>query len=163
MTLTGLLPPICDPVDGHHLVDGGLIRDYRPSFHSQGTAGYVDNLPVTTMRKLYGLETIIAVDGKRFVQNNSSLDCRPHFAVGRVDNADLHVHGDEINGWWVLLQSWNPFASTKQIPSITEVHSYVVGQQGLQLACFQITYRLSFIRNALHSDKVQFQHQHNLV
>ena len=27
MTLTGYLPPICDPVDGHYLVDGGYINN----------------------------------------------------------------------------------------------------------------------------------------
>ena len=27
MTLTGYLPAICDPVDGHYLVDGGYINN----------------------------------------------------------------------------------------------------------------------------------------
>ena len=47
MSLSGYLPPICDPQDGHHLLDGG----------------YVDNLPVTVMRNLYGATTVIAIDG----------------------------------------------------------------------------------------------------
>ena len=37
MTLTGILPPICDPVDGHLLVDGG----------------YINNLPVDVMREKF--------------------------------------------------------------------------------------------------------------
>lgn len=49
MTLTGYLPPICDPADGHMLVDGG----------------YVDVLPVDVMRSKMGANTIIAVDGWR--------------------------------------------------------------------------------------------------
>ncbi|XP_054724665.1 neuropathy target esterase sws-like isoform X1 [Uloborus diversus] len=45
MTVTGLLPPICDPVDGHLLVDGC----------------YLNNLPADVMREM-GAETIIAID-----------------------------------------------------------------------------------------------------
>ncbi|OAF69797.1 hypothetical protein A3Q56_02456 [Intoshia linei] len=45
MTLSGYLPPLCDPSDGHMLVDGG----------------YVNILPVDIMRT-YGMRKIIAVD-----------------------------------------------------------------------------------------------------
>ncbi|XP_065179581.1 patatin-like phospholipase domain-containing protein 7 [Sycon ciliatum] len=45
MTLTGYYPPMCDPVDGHLLVDGG----------------YTNNLPTDVMRAL-GAETVIAID-----------------------------------------------------------------------------------------------------
>ena len=46
MTLSGYLPPLCDPVDGHLLVDGG----------------YVNNLPADIMSQRMGAQTIIAVD-----------------------------------------------------------------------------------------------------
>ena len=46
MTLSGYLPPLCDPVDGHLLVDGG----------------YVNNLPADIMAQRMGAQTIIAVD-----------------------------------------------------------------------------------------------------
>ena len=46
MSLSGYLPPLCDPVDGHLLLDGG----------------YVNNLPADVMRDVMGAETIIAVD-----------------------------------------------------------------------------------------------------
>ncbi|EGD79287.1 hypothetical protein PTSG_12914 [Salpingoeca rosetta] len=45
MSLSGYLPPICDPEDGHLLLDGG----------------YVDILPIEVMREK-GAHTIIAVD-----------------------------------------------------------------------------------------------------
>uniref|UniRef100_T2MAW3 lysophospholipase n=1 Tax=Hydra vulgaris TaxID=6087 RepID=T2MAW3_HYDVU len=45
MSLSGYLPPMCDPVDGHLLLDGG----------------YVNNLPGDVMRSL-GVKTIICVD-----------------------------------------------------------------------------------------------------
>ena len=46
MSLSGYLPPLCDPVDGHLLLDGG----------------YVNNLPANIMRDVMGAETILAVD-----------------------------------------------------------------------------------------------------
>ena len=45
MSLAGWLPPICDPVDGHLLLDGG----------------YVNNLPADVMRQR-GAKHILAVD-----------------------------------------------------------------------------------------------------
>uniref|UniRef100_A0A915J0C8 Uncharacterized protein n=1 Tax=Romanomermis culicivorax TaxID=13658 RepID=A0A915J0C8_ROMCU len=45
MTLAGWLPPMCDPRDGHLLVDGG----------------YVNNLPADVMKEL-GVGTLIAID-----------------------------------------------------------------------------------------------------
>ncbi|XP_022650715.1 neuropathy target esterase sws-like isoform X3 [Varroa destructor] len=46
MSLAGILPPLCDPIDGHLLLDGG----------------YVNNLPADEMYRQMGAETIIAVD-----------------------------------------------------------------------------------------------------
>ncbi|XP_018493909.1 patatin-like phospholipase domain-containing protein 7 [Galendromus occidentalis] len=46
MSLAGILPPLCDPIDGHLLLDGG----------------YVNNLPADVMYREMGAETIIAVD-----------------------------------------------------------------------------------------------------
>jgi lysophospholipid hydrolase len=47
MSLSGYLPPMCDPDDGHLLLDGG----------------YVNNLPVDVMRTRFRATTIIAIDG----------------------------------------------------------------------------------------------------
>jgi lysophospholipid hydrolase len=46
MSLSGYLPPLCDPIDGHLLLDGG----------------YVNNLPADIMREVMGAETILAID-----------------------------------------------------------------------------------------------------
>ena len=46
MSLSGYLPPLCDPVDGHLLLDGG----------------YVNNLPADVMHNVMGASTILAVD-----------------------------------------------------------------------------------------------------
>ncbi|XP_065569859.1 neuropathy target esterase sws-like isoform X2 [Artemia franciscana] len=45
MSLSGYMPPLCDPIDGHLLLDGG----------------YVNNLPADVMRK-HGAKYILAVD-----------------------------------------------------------------------------------------------------
>ncbi|XP_020905834.1 patatin-like phospholipase domain-containing protein 7 isoform X2 [Exaiptasia diaphana] len=45
MSLSGYLPPLCDPKDGHLLLDGG----------------YVNNLPADVMKNM-GAQTIIAID-----------------------------------------------------------------------------------------------------
>ena len=45
MSLAGYLPPLCDPADGHLLLDGG----------------YVNNLPADIMHKR-GAKHILAVD-----------------------------------------------------------------------------------------------------
>ncbi|XP_064650048.1 patatin-like phospholipase domain-containing protein 7 [Lineus longissimus] len=55
MSLSGYLPPLCDPVDGHLLLDGG----------------YVNNLPADIMRGM-GAQTIFAVDVGS--QDDDSLD-----------------------------------------------------------------------------------------
>ena len=44
MTLTGYLPPMCDPRDGHYLVDGG----------------YINNLPVD-VAKTRGANIVLAI------------------------------------------------------------------------------------------------------
>ena len=54
MSLTGYLPPICDPVDGHYLVDGG----------------YINNLPAD-VAKAKGASVVVAVDvGSRDTEGN---------------------------------------------------------------------------------------------
>lgn len=46
MSLSGYLPPLCDPIDGHLLLDGG----------------YVNNLPADVMHNVMGARTILAID-----------------------------------------------------------------------------------------------------
>ncbi|KAG8976209.1 phosphatidylcholine and lysophosphatidylcholine phospholipase [Tulasnella sp. 425] len=86
MTLVGLLPPICD--NGNMLVDGG----------------YLDNLPVSTMKSM-GPSTIIAVD------------------VGSLDDNSPRDFGDTVSGIWIAINRWNPFSSVRNIPPITEIQS----------------------------------------
>eukprot|EP01135_Chromosphaera_perkinsii_P000408 Nk52_evm55s78 gene=Nk52_evmTU55s78 len=86
MSLSGFLPPICDPIDGHMLLDGG----------------YVNNVPADVM-KGNGAQTVIAVD------------------VSSADEMNLHDFGDELSGWWLIWNKWNPFQTTVKVPTMGEI------------------------------------------
>lgn len=43
--------------------------------------------------------------------------------VGGIDDNSPRNFGDTVSGWWILLNRWNPFSSTRNIPAITEIQS----------------------------------------
>ncbi|CAF5046299.1 unnamed protein product [Rotaria magnacalcarata] len=102
MTYAFYLPPLCDPFDGHLLVDGcytnnlpgSLWRYVRASMSLSGyfpplcdpndghlllDGGYVNNLPADVMYKL-GAHTVLAVD------------------VGAQDEQNFYNFGDQLSG-----------------------------------------------------------------
>ena len=100
MSLAGLLPPLED--DGSMLLDGG----------------YVDNLPVSEMKKR-GCATVFAVD------------------VGSVDDKTPMRYGDSLNGFWIVFNRWNPFSKHPNIPSMVEIQTrlgYVASVNALEEA-----------------------------
>jgi len=64
--------------------------------------GYIDNLPVATMFSR-GASVVFAVD------------------VGSLDDNSPRNFGDTVSGWWILLNRYNPFSQTHNIPAITEI------------------------------------------
>lgn len=72
--------------------DGSLLLD----------GGYVNNLPTDVMRDR-GAQTVIAVD------------------VSAGPTMDYTNYGLHLNGWQVLLNMLNPFATTWQVPSMADV------------------------------------------
>ncbi|KAK6463472.1 hypothetical protein DFJ63DRAFT_121760 [Scheffersomyces coipomensis] len=100
MSLAGLLPPIA--YNGCMLMDGG----------------YLDNLPVSEMKKK-GAKYIIAVD------------------VGSVDDKSPMTYGDTLSGFWVLFNRWNPFSKHPNVPTMTDIQlrlAYVASVNALELA-----------------------------
>ena len=100
MSLAGLLPPIID--NGNMLLDGG----------------YVDNLPVTEMKKR-GCKIVFAVD------------------VGSIDDRSPMSYGDSLNGFWIVLNRWNPFSKHPNIPNMAEIQmrlGYVASINALERA-----------------------------
>ena len=47
--------------------------------------------------KSFGAQTILAVD------------------VGSQDDTDLTSYGDELSGWWLLWNKWNPWAKPLKV------------------------------------------------
>ncbi|GAA99008.1 uncharacterized protein L969DRAFT_100884 [Mixia osmundae IAM 14324] len=66
--------------------------------------GYCDNLPVSVMLSM-GVDKVFASD------------------VGSIDDTSPRNFGESVSGWWVLLNRWNPWSATRDIPSITEIQS----------------------------------------
>jgi lysophospholipid hydrolase len=66
--------------------------------------GYLNNVPADVMRDL-GAKVIVAVD------------------VGSAEDNTLMNYGDTLSGWWVLLNSFNPFAKGGKIPTLNDIQS----------------------------------------
>ena len=66
--------------------------------------GYIDNLPVSHMKSL-GADVIFAVD------------------VGSVDDETPQAYGDSLSGFWAVLNRWNPFSSTVNPPTLSEIQA----------------------------------------
>ncbi|XP_042200554.1 patatin-like phospholipase domain-containing protein 6 [Callorhinchus milii] len=121
------LPPLCDPKDGHLLVDGcyvnnvpgSLWRYVRASMSLSGylpplcdpkdghllmDGGYINNLPADIAKTL-GAKTVIAID------------------VGSQDETDLSNYGDSLSGWWLLWKRLNPWAEKVKVPDMSEIQS----------------------------------------
>lgn len=100
MTLCGLVPPIVD--HGNMLLDGG----------------YVDNLPVSEMKR-QGANIIFAVD------------------VGSVDDRTPMTYGDTLSGGLELINRYNPFSSSPSVPSMADIQlrlAYVQSVNALEKA-----------------------------
>ncbi|XP_077574419.1 patatin-like phospholipase domain-containing protein 6 [Stigmatopora nigra] len=124
---TPYLPPLCDPKDGHLLVDGcyvnnvpgSLWRYVRASMTLSGylpplcdpkdgsllmDGGYINNLPADIARNM-GAKTVIAID------------------VGSQDETDLCNYGDCLSGWWLLWKRINPWSKKVKVPDMAEIQS----------------------------------------
>lgn len=80
--------------------------------------GYVDNLPVTEMTQR-GCKIVFAVD------------------VGSVDDRTPMSYGDSLNGFWIVLNRWNPFSKHPNIPNMAEIQmrlGYVASVNALERA-----------------------------
>ncbi|CAF1377531.1 unnamed protein product [Rotaria sordida] len=140
MTYAFYLPPMCDPYDGHLLVDGcyvnnlpgSLWRYVRASMSLSGyfpplcdpndghlllDGGYVNNLPADVMYK-FGAHTVLAVD------------------VGAQDEQNFYNFGDQLSGWWILYKRWNIWSTPVKIPELSEIQTrlaYVSCQRQLEI------------------------------
>ena len=80
--------------------------------------GYVDNLTVAHMKAL-GADVIFAVD------------------VGSIDDNTPQQYGDSLSGFWAVANRWNPFSSTNNAPTLSEIQArlaYVSSHDALERA-----------------------------
>lgn len=54
---------------------------------------------------------------------SSLLRCILSRAVGGKEPQDLDNYGDELSGWWLLLQRLNPFRAPPKIPDMQDISS----------------------------------------
>ncbi|NXE85663.1 PLPL6 esterase, partial [Cochlearius cochlearius] len=97
MTLSGYLPPLCDPKDGNLLMDGGYINNLPGNFFPSN--------PAADIARNMGAKTVIAID------------------VGSQDETDLCNYGDSLSGWWLLWKRLNPWAEKVKVPDMAEIQS----------------------------------------
>lgn len=96
----------------------GLLPPIVDSGNMLLDGGYVDNLPVTEMKQR-GCRIIFAVD------------------VGSVDDRTPVSYGDSLNGFWIILNRWNPFSKHPNIPNMAEIQmrlGYVASVNALERA-----------------------------
>ncbi|XP_063216401.1 neuropathy target esterase sws isoform X4 [Bacillus rossius redtenbacheri] len=127
MSLSGYMPPLCDPIDAHLLLDGGYVNNLPGSLwhcvrasmtvtgifppicdptdgHLLVDGCYINNVPADVMRGM-GAKHILAID------------------VGSQEDTDLTNYGDCLSGWWLLWKRWNPFASPVKVPNLPDIQS----------------------------------------
>ncbi|XP_032722223.1 patatin-like phospholipase domain-containing protein 7 isoform X1 [Lontra canadensis] len=116
MSLSGYMPPLCDPRDGHLLMDGGYINNLpgsapppspTPLWGSAGLSQAVTTAvssPADVARSM-GAKVVIAID------------------VGSQDETDLTNYGDALSGWWLLWKRWNPLATKVKVLNMAEIQT----------------------------------------
>ena len=80
--------------------------------------GYIDNLTVAHMKSL-GADLVFAVD------------------VGSPDDDTPQQFGDSLSGFWTLVNRWNPFSSTPNPPTLSDIQArlaYVSSVEALERA-----------------------------
>ncbi|NXJ99675.1 PLPL6 esterase, partial [Corythaixoides concolor] len=140
---TPYLPPLCDPKDGHWLVDGcyvnnvpgSLWRYVRASMTLSGylpplcdpkdgnllmDGGYINNLPgkPRRCRPTFSLSHPAAD-----IARNMGAKTVIAIDVGSQDETDLCNYGDSLSGWWLLWKRLNPWAEKVKVPDMAEIQS----------------------------------------
>uniref|UniRef100_H2Z0F2 lysophospholipase n=1 Tax=Ciona savignyi TaxID=51511 RepID=H2Z0F2_CIOSA len=95
MSLSGYLPPLCDPKDGHLLMDGGYSNN--PTRLASA---------MCDVARARGACKVIAVD------------------VGAETEVDFTNYGDHLSGWWLLWKRWTGrWTGRIKIPDLNDIQS----------------------------------------
>ncbi|XP_025117881.2 patatin-like phospholipase domain-containing protein 7 isoform X1 [Bubalus bubalis] len=104
MSLSGYMPPLCDPKDGHLLMDGGYINNL-PGLCTPVPIGHQATSSPADVARSMGAKVVIAID------------------VGSRDETDLTNYGDALSGWWLLWKRWNPLATKVKVLNMAEIQT----------------------------------------
>lgn len=138
MSLAVFLPPLCDPDDGHMLLDGGYINNLPGEHHFAALFSYALSLfPFSNTLNVCLLWILKQVDvmRSRGAKHILAID------VGSQDNDNLTNYGDSLSGCWLLWKNWFPFTSSVKVPNLLEIQ-----------------YRLAFL-SCSQQTEVSFLHQ----
>lgn len=148
MSLSGYLPPLCDPKDGHLLMDGGYINNLPGVLHlchhvsvrlphnalsTVPTSPVRPPLPPADVARSMGAKVVIAID------------------VGSRDETNLTNYGDSLSGWWLLWKRLNPLAEKVKVtivckfccPRVSVTLTSTLWSQVLNMA--EIQTRLAYV------------------
>uniref|UniRef100_H2Z0F1 lysophospholipase n=1 Tax=Ciona savignyi TaxID=51511 RepID=H2Z0F1_CIOSA len=105
MSLSGYLPPLCDPKDGHLLMDGGYSNN--PTRLASAMSGILTPQHMTgDVARARGACKVIAVD------------------VGAETEVDFTNYGDHLSGWWLLWKRWTGrWTGRIKIPDLNDIQS----------------------------------------
>ncbi|KAK6631772.1 hypothetical protein RUM43_013836 [Polyplax serrata] len=151
MSLSGYMPPICDPVDGHLLLDGGYVNNLPVIQLTVLDAPRLDSVNTAELRCIAGflwkyirasmsISGVLPplcdpVDGHLLCDgcyvNNVPADVMRNegarhilaIDVGAHDDQDLTNYGDSLSGFWLLYKKWNPFTTPVKVPDLSDIQS----------------------------------------
>jgi len=94
------------------------LTGYLPPISDKGSllvdGGYMNVVPADVMRDTMNARLVISVD----VSNESE---REYFDYGTT-----------LSGWWLLFNSWNPFAKTVKVPSMGDINDMLIWVSSIQ-------------------------------
>lgn len=94
------------------------LTGYLPPVAENGSllvdGGYMNALPADVMRHQMNARMVISVD------------------VSKESDRDYFDYGASLSGWWLLFNSWNPFAKTVKVPSMGDISDMLIWVSSLQ-------------------------------
>ncbi|MEQ2159250.1 Neuropathy target esterase [Goodea atripinnis] len=123
MTLSGYLPPLCDPKDGNLLMDGGYINNLPGKYRWSLPPAAPQPPPSTkTTSECLG-RCCFSEEGRADIARNVGTRTVIAIDVGSQDETDLCNYGDSLSGWWLLWKRINPWAEKVKVPDMAEIQS----------------------------------------
>lgn len=130
MSLAGYLPPLCDPVDGHLLLDGGYVNNLPADVMQLVSLSFAcvkcrvfSNHSFGKVHLYCPFQNICFFMGSWTNNHFRSMGAKLVIAidVGSAAETNLYNYGDSLSGFWVLLRKLNPFAEPIKVLNMEEI------------------------------------------